>query len=95
MSKTATSEHVTTDRLSESAHESVKHIAETAGKAEERIRHGAADAEAYARDAGHKAKDYSDKTLDSVSGFVREKPFTSIGIAVVAGALLSLLKRRS
>lgn len=88
------SDHATTDRISESAHESVDQIAKTAGKAEERIRHGAADAEVHVRDAAQRARKGSEKTLESVGGFVREKPFISVGIAVVAGALLSSFRRR-
>lgn len=95
MSKSASSDHATTDRLSERAHESVDQIAKTAGKAEERVRHEAADADARVRDAGQKVKERSGETLQSVSGFVRDNPLTSLGIAFAAGTLLSALRRRS
>ncbi len=88
------SEHATTDHLSNSVHESVNKIAKTAGKAEERIRHGAIDAEAHVRDAGRKAKESSSKTLQSIGGFVREHPVTSLSFAFAAGTLLYALKRR-
>jgi ElaB/YqjD/DUF883 family membrane-anchored ribosome-binding protein len=89
------SDHATTDRLSERAHESVDQFAKTAGKAEERMRHEAADAEAYVREAGRKAKEHSTETLHSVSAFVRENPLMCLGIAFAAGTLVSSFKRRS
>lgn len=96
MSKSASSNHATTDRLSEHAHESVDQIAKTAGKAEERIRHEASDAEARVKDAGQRVKDRSGKTLQSIDVFVRDRPLTSLGLAFAAGTLLSaFLRRRS
>lgn len=96
MNKPASSEHATTDRLSERVHESVDQFAKTAGKGEEQIRHKAADAEARVRDAGEKVKQRSGEALHSISGFVQDKPLVSLGIAFAAGTLLSaLLKRRS
>ena len=89
------SDHATTDRLSERAHESVDQVAKTAGKAEERIRHGAAGAEARVRDAGQKIKEHSDETLHSVNVFVRDNPLLSLGLAFAAGSLLFALRRRS
>lgn len=94
MTKQASSDHSTTDRLSESAHESVDHIAKTAGKAEERIRHEAADAQAHVKEAGQKTKERTEDTLQSISGFVRENPMISLGLAFAAGTLLSALKRQ-
>lgn len=95
MSTSASSDHATTDRLSERAHESVNQIAKTAGKAEERIRHEAAGAEARVRDAGQKVKERSDETLQSISVFVRDNPLISMGLAFAAGTLLSVFRRRS
>ncbi|SFW97580.1 hypothetical protein SAMN02745752_00005 [Marinospirillum alkaliphilum DSM 21637] len=95
MSKPSNSEHTTTDQLSESAHQSVDQIARSAGKVEERIRHNAADAEEYVKDAGHKTKKYSDKTLESVSAYVQDNPLICLGLAFAAGSLLSALKHRS
>ncbi|MEX0624198.1 YqjD family protein [Saccharospirillum sp.] len=94
MTKQTSSDHSTTDRLSESAHESVDHIAKTAGKAEERIRHEAAYAQAHVKEAGQKTKERTEDTLQSISGFVRENPLMSVGLAFAAGSLLSALKRK-
>lgn len=95
MNTPVTSDHSTTDRLTERAHESVDHVAKTAGKAEERIRHEAADAQARVKEVGHKIKEHSDETLHSISVFVRENPLLALGIAFAAGSLLSVLGRRS
>ncbi len=96
MNKSASSEHATTDRLSERAHESVDQFAKAAGKGEEQIRHKAADAEARVKEAGQKAKQRSGEAMHTISTFVQDKPLTSLGIAFAAGSLLSaLLGRRS
>jgi len=95
MITSASSDHSTTDRLSERAHESVDQVANTAGKAEERLRHEAAAAEERAREVGHKIKERSDETLNTISVFVRENPVLALGIAFAAGSLLSILGRRS
>lgn len=95
MSNSSSSEHATTDRLSESAHGSVDQIAKTAGKAEERIRHEAEDVKAHAREAGQKTRERTDDTLHSISSFVQENPMISLGLAFAAGTLLSALKRHS
>ncbi|WP_052063301.1 DUF883 family protein [Nitrincola sp. A-D6] len=89
------SDHATTDRLSDSAHDSVDQIANSAGKAEERIRHEAADAKAYARDAGQKTKERTDEAMNTVSVFVQDNPLIALGLAFAAGTLLSTFKRRS
>ena len=95
MSNPASSDHATTDRLSERAHESVDKFSKTAGKAEERIRHEAKDAEAYVRDVGQQAKERSNEILQSISVFVRDNPLISLGLAFAAGTLLSAFRRRS
>ncbi|WP_024326477.1 YqjD family protein [Thioalkalivibrio sp. AKL19] len=94
MTTPGTSEHATTDRLSERAHETVDQAAKTAAKAEERIRHQAAGAEERVKEAGQQVKERSDETLKSVTGFVRENPLLSLGIAFAAGTLVSALRRR-
>jgi ElaB/YqjD/DUF883 family membrane-anchored ribosome-binding protein len=95
MSKTASDDHATTDRLSERAHESVDRIARTAGKGEERIRHEAADAKAHLKEAGEKAREHSEETLHTVNAFVRDNPLLSLGLAFAAGTLLSAFTRKS
>lgn len=94
MTKRASGNHATTDRLSERAHKSVDHLAKTAGRAETKIRKESADAEARFRDAGQRVKQRSDETVQSVSTFVRDNPVTSLGLAFSAGVLLSALRRR-
>lgn len=95
MSESASSDHATTDRLSQHAHDSVDRIARTAGKGEEKLRVGAADAETRVREAGQHARERSDETLHSIGVFVRDNPLTSLGIAFAAGSLVSAFTRRS
>lgn len=95
MSKKTNGEHTTTDRLAESAHESVDRIAESAGKGEERIRREAADAEALITEAGQRARESSEESLQSLSAFVHKNPLLALYIAFTTGALLSTFRRRS
>lgn len=95
MNTPGSSEHATTDRLSERAHQTVDQAAKAASKAEERIRHEAADMEERVKEAGKKVKEHSGETLQSINGFVRENPLLSLGLAVAVGALLAALRRRS
>lgn len=87
--------HATTDSLSEQAHEAVNQIARTAGRAEDRIRRSASGAEARAKEVGQNAKETSEETLHSVTGFVRGNPLISLAMAVGAGALMYAFRRRS
>jgi ElaB/YqjD/DUF883 family membrane-anchored ribosome-binding protein len=86
--------HATTDRVTEHAHETIDRIAETAGKGEEKIRQGAAATEARIRETSQHARERSEDLIDAVTEFVRDNPKTSIGLAFVAGTLLSILTRR-
>ncbi|MFO8003372.1 hypothetical protein [Thioalkalivibrio sp.] len=95
MTTPGTSEHATTDRLSDRAHETVDQAARGAAKAEERIRREAGNAQEKAKETAAKAKEHSDEALQSISGFVRENPLLSLGLAFAAGTLLSALRRRS
>ena len=92
MSKTASGDHSTTDRPSEDAHDSAGWIAKTAGRGEERIRRKAADAETSVKDAGLRAKEMSNETLQSICVFARDNPLIALGLAFSAGALLSALR---
>jgi|GEM_PF-2202971 len=92
MSKTGSGDHATTDRLSEYSHDSVDWIAKTAGKGEEKIRRKAADAEASLKDAGLRAKERSNETLQSICVFARDNPLIALGLAFSAGVLLSALR---
>ena len=88
-------DHTTTDRLSNSAHDTVDQIAKNAARAEERIRHEAEDVSAHARDVGQKTKERTDDAMQSISAYVQDNPLISLGLAFAAGTLLSTFKRRS
>ncbi|WP_024329976.1 hypothetical protein [Thioalkalivibrio sp. ALR17-21] len=94
MDTQGSSEHATTDRISERAHETVDQAARGAGKAEERIRREAERAEDSAKEAGAKIKEQSEESLQSITSFVGEHPFLSLGLAFAAGTLVSTLRRR-
>ncbi|WP_254276710.1 YqjD family protein [Halomonas sp. 3H] len=89
-----TGEHETTDRVAGKAHEAVDRAAQTAGKAEEYARQQASHADEHVRGAAAHGRQRADDTLERITGFVREKPLVSIGIAFVAGVLYSALTRR-
>lgn len=95
MSKSASGNHATTDRLLKRLQESMDRFAKTAGKAEKRMRHEAGDTKARVSKAGEKARKRSEKTVHSVSVFVRDNPLTSLGLALAAGSLMSAIARRS
>jgi ElaB/YqjD/DUF883 family membrane-anchored ribosome-binding protein len=91
---TQASEHETTDQVASKAHEAVDRAAETAGKAEEYTRQHAAHADERVREAAAQGRQWADDVLERVTSYVRENPLMSIGIAFVAGALYSSLRRR-
>lgn len=68
------------DRLAAGAHESVDRIASTAGQA----------AQALAM-KGDQLNNAQTRALDQCRGYVRENPLAALGIAVMAGFLLSRL----
>jgi ElaB/YqjD/DUF883 family membrane-anchored ribosome-binding protein len=86
--------HSTTDHVRERAHESVDRLAERAAPAEERIREGAAEVSERMRTTSQQAWERSEDMLDTVTGYVRENPITSVCLAFAAGTLLSALRRR-
>lgn len=86
-------EHETNNRVASKAYEAVDRAAQTAGKAEELARQQTSHADERVRGAAARGRQRADDTLERVSGFVREKPLISIGIAFVAGVLYSVLKR--
>ncbi|AMC99701.1 DUF883 family protein [Halomonas chromatireducens] len=89
-----TSGHETIDQVAGKAHEAVDRAAETAGKAEEYTREQASRAEEHIREATVHGRQRADDVLERVSAHVRENPLMSIGIAFIAGALYSSLRRR-
>lgn len=75
--------HQTTDRVADYAHKAVDRTAETAARAEERL-----------RERREQARERSQDLLQRVDTYVRDKPLTSLGLAFVAGAIISSWTRR-
>lgn len=84
----------TTERVAAQAHEAVDRVAERAAPAEERIREGLSHADEEVRERAEKARQGSEDVLRVVGNYVRDNPLTALGLAFVAGTLLSALTRR-
>lgn len=79
-----TNTHETTDRFAKAAHEAVDRAAERGAEAEERL-----------RQAGDHYGDQSRQTIDTVTAYIHDHPYTAIGWALASGFVLgSLLRRR-
>ncbi len=81
------------ERVSESAHDSMEQVGKTAGKARERLGHEARAAKDHARKVGHKAKEQSEEAVHSIDTFVKDNPWTSVGIAFATGTLVYFLRK--
>ncbi|GAB6058116.1 ElaB/YgaM/YqjD family protein [Desulfonatronum parangueonense] len=73
----------TVDQVSEKTHEAVDFAARMAGEAEHRL-----------RDVAEQAQHGSHDLIEAVTEYVKENPLTALGIAFVAGSLLSNFTRR-
>jgi len=72
----------TVDRIASGAHEAVDRVAAAANSAAERL-----------SGKGDELLASKDQWLQACSGYVKENPLTSLGIAVAVGYLLSRLTR--
>lgn len=79
------------DRTAESIHESVDQIAEGARHADEKIREQAKRVEAKAEAAVADVRTQSAKLVGETTDFVKTNPLMSVGLALVAGALVHKL----
>lgn len=70
----------TIDKASSSAHEAVDKIASATNQAAEAL-----------SEKGAQLKNAEQQLMENCRGYVRDNPITSLGIAVVAGFLLSRL----
>jgi ElaB/YqjD/DUF883 family membrane-anchored ribosome-binding protein len=84
----------TTDRLTAKAHETVDTIAERAQRAEREVRGAAARTAEQARELHEHATQRAEETVRRASSYVESNPLAVVGIAFVAGVLLSSLLRR-
>lgn len=89
MSKTTT-----TSRAAKAAHEVIDDTAAKTEPVELQIREKAASAGDKVEETQEKAREQLDESLAKAESFVKDKPFTSAGIAFAAGIVVSTLLRR-
>lgn len=75
-------DHHTTDRFAKAAHEAVDHFASHGARAEERLRR-----------TGDHYGEQSRQTLDRVTAYIHEHPYTALGWAAAGGFLIGRLLR--
>lgn len=75
--------HPTTDRIAKAAHETVDKVYSAAGRAEEHL-----------RDRAAVARDYTHEVGNGVTDFIRERPWTAVGIATLVGLTLGAIMKR-
>lgn len=73
-------------RVAQGLHETVDRVAEKAGPAVQKI-------EVTVHDQMNRARELSDEYANSLRGTVRERPLTSVLVALAAGVILSRITR--
>lgn len=91
---TQSNEKRTTDRVAGKAHEAVDHAAEGIGRAEDEVRERLSGAEEKVREKAQYGKERADDMLGTVGTYIRDNPYTAIGLAFAAGLLYASLRRR-
>lgn len=86
--------HETTDQVAEKIHDVVDKAAAGIADTEERLREGAANAAEKVREGAHYAQVRSADLAQAVSGYVRDNPLVALGVAFLAGSIISSLTRR-
>ena len=92
--RAASMAHDTTDRAAEMAHDTVDRVADVAEDAERQVRKAAARKMKQARGLQDDMLEAVDDKLGTVDSYVKENPFTAVGIAFAVGAIVSALIRR-
>jgi ElaB/YqjD/DUF883 family membrane-anchored ribosome-binding protein len=87
--------HAGTDAVSGMAHDLVDNLAGHAEHLEENVRKGARMAEKKVKESIDTVRETGMTLSQSVSEFVRNHPFASIGIAVGLGLAVSALSKRN
>ncbi len=91
----STSAHKAIDRASDATRPAVDQVASSAHHAVDRIAGAASQAAQTLDTKGGQLRDAQAQFTESCRGYVRDKPITSLGIAVAAGFLISwMLSRR-
>ncbi len=81
------------DRLAQTAHAAVDRMAESAGPALDRMRDTASTTADSLRSRVGDMGEMQSRAVDGVRDYVREKPVTSLAIAVLAGMVISRMMR--
>ena len=82
------------DRTADKLHESVDRLAEGARHVDETVRERKRQAEDNVTSAVAEAREQSELLLTKASGFVKANPLLSIGLAMLAGAIIDRKLRR-
>jgi ElaB/YqjD/DUF883 family membrane-anchored ribosome-binding protein len=83
-----------TDRVAARAHETVDTIAERAQRAEREVRDAAARTAQQARELHEQYAETAEQGLRRAASYLESNPLAFVGIAFVAGVLLSTMIRR-
>jgi ElaB/YqjD/DUF883 family membrane-anchored ribosome-binding protein len=92
--ETARKDPTTTDRVAAKAHEAVDTIAERAQRAERDVRSAAERTVEQARQLRDDYADTAEQGLRRAASYIESNPLAFVGIAFVAGVLLSTMMRR-
>ena len=92
--KGSSKEASTTDRFAAKAHETVDTIAERAQRAEREVRNAAERTVEQARELHQQYADTAEQSLRRATSYLESNPLAVVGIAFVAGVLLSAMIRR-
>ena len=84
----------TTERFAAKAHETVDTIAERAERAEREVRNAAERTAEQARQLHEQYADSAEQGLRRAASYLESNPLAFVGIAFVAGVLLSTMIRR-
>ncbi len=87
-------EPAATEHLAGKAHDPIDRVAESSAEAETKLREQAGAAADRIRDTEERAKAAAERSAESMTGYMRENPLMSAGIAFAAGMLLSGMLRR-
>ena len=82
------------DRTADKLHESVDRLADGARHVDDSVRDRARHAEEQVTSAVADAREHSEQLLNQATGFVKTNPLLSMGLAMLAGAILDRKLRR-
>lgn len=86
--------HGAIDSVSQAVRDPVERLASGAHQATDRVAAAASGAAESLERATLRLRNSPTQVADSCAAYVREKPFTAVGMALAAGFLLGLIARR-